>query len=570
MTEIELQNKLQELLKLPKETEWVEFKEVKNGTFSQDKIGQYNSALSNEANLREKDFGWLVFGVDNAKNIVGTNYRKDNLDDVKYEIYQNSNLSFKDVYQVYIDQKRVVMFQIIPAQKGQPTKWKGHCYGREGEHLIPLSDEKYQRILGQISNPDWSAQPCEGGSVEDLDEEAIEMAKQGYIKKNFANDKKEAETIRNFSTQRFLEEINATTKKGELTNTALLLFGNKKAELKLGLGFATEIAYLERVYKVDEDFRLPFQKSIYKLVDKISIRQLEFQTKIAGQYTGNNYFRDNYRKEDLRECIANCVAHQDYSKHQRIEVYETIHKEIEFRNAGACLYSKEEFDLIRQRKLKPNRYRNEFLARVMREIGLMEPKGKGHAQIFDYNTKEVYLPLPQVDWENKKDFVLKLYGASLDPTFAKILQQKTDLEATEILLLDQVQKGFRIDQKIFYNLKKQGLVEGTPTKGRLSLNLEILLSGAKAISNYRKQKEFDEEYCIKKIYSFVKECNQKKVPVKTIDIFDHIENDLTIRSEKEKKINYLNNHIIKKMRKHGKYKIYSTKKGKSSSWFCIV
>lgn len=36
---------------------------------------------------------------------------------------------------------------------------------------------------------------------------------------------------------------------------------------------------------------------------------------------------------------------------------------------------------------------------------------------------------------------------------------------------DQVQKNFRIDTKSFNRLKKQDLVEGTPTKGRLSLEI---------------------------------------------------------------------------------------------------
>ena len=89
----------------------------------------------------------------------------------------------------------------------------------------------------------------------------------------------------------------------------------------------------------------------------------------------------------------------------------------------------------------------------MEQIGLIEAKGTGHFKIYEYNTTEVYLPLPEVDWSNKEEFVLTLYGASLDKKFAEILQEKTDLEPEAILLLDQVQKGFKIEQKVFYNLK---------------------------------------------------------------------------------------------------------------------
>jgi ATP-dependent DNA helicase RecG len=45
---------LTQLLKLPAETEVVEFKEAKN-TYDFAKLGKYFSALSNEANLRGMD-----------------------------------------------------------------------------------------------------------------------------------------------------------------------------------------------------------------------------------------------------------------------------------------------------------------------------------------------------------------------------------------------------------------------------------------------------------------------------------------------------------------------------------
>lgn len=45
------------------ENEIVEFKAA-SSHFDLHKLGQYFSAISNEANLRDKRFGWLVFGVD--------------------------------------------------------------------------------------------------------------------------------------------------------------------------------------------------------------------------------------------------------------------------------------------------------------------------------------------------------------------------------------------------------------------------------------------------------------------------------------------------------------------------
>ena len=58
------------------ENEIVEFKEAKS-SYDFDKIGRYFSALSNEANLRQQQCGWLVFGVSEThdRHLVGTHYK---------------------------------------------------------------------------------------------------------------------------------------------------------------------------------------------------------------------------------------------------------------------------------------------------------------------------------------------------------------------------------------------------------------------------------------------------------------------------------------------------------------
>ena len=55
---IEIFNKLWE----HSENEVVEFKKAETN-FDVDELGKYFSALSNEANLRDHEFAWIVFGV---------------------------------------------------------------------------------------------------------------------------------------------------------------------------------------------------------------------------------------------------------------------------------------------------------------------------------------------------------------------------------------------------------------------------------------------------------------------------------------------------------------------------
>ena len=72
MTEEQLKTKFHQLMALPKETEWLEFKEARSG-YDFDKLGKYFSALGNEANLKGQNCAWLVFGVsDRDKRGLGT------------------------------------------------------------------------------------------------------------------------------------------------------------------------------------------------------------------------------------------------------------------------------------------------------------------------------------------------------------------------------------------------------------------------------------------------------------------------------------------------------------------
>lgn len=56
-SENELTDILSRLRALPAETEVAEFKKAKNG-FGDDELGQYFSALSNEANLKSIPYAW--------------------------------------------------------------------------------------------------------------------------------------------------------------------------------------------------------------------------------------------------------------------------------------------------------------------------------------------------------------------------------------------------------------------------------------------------------------------------------------------------------------------------------
>ena len=73
MNEQQLIELLNELVKQPHESEWVEFK---LNFHSAEEIGERISALSNGACIHNQPFGYLVFGVEDKTQIIkGTTFK---------------------------------------------------------------------------------------------------------------------------------------------------------------------------------------------------------------------------------------------------------------------------------------------------------------------------------------------------------------------------------------------------------------------------------------------------------------------------------------------------------------
>lgn len=221
----QLNNLLEELLQ-SYENECVEFKEAKND-FDSKKLGKYFSAIANEANLRGKEYGWLIFGVEDKEHlIVGTQYRNGtkSLNSVKKEIAKNTTqqISFIEIYELEKEGKRVLLFQIPATPKGIPMAYSGHYYARNGEELAPLDIEKIERIRRQSLLEDWSAQVVEEATIDDLDTQAIKLARENY-KNKFPTMAKDLEE---WDDTTFLNKAKLT-KKGKITRTTLILLGKK-------------------------------------------------------------------------------------------------------------------------------------------------------------------------------------------------------------------------------------------------------------------------------------------------------------------------------------------------------
>ena len=144
------------------ENEVVEFKRAEN-SYDIDDLGKYFSALSNEANLREHEFAWLVMGCWDKKHIIeGTSFKDSevSLNRLKQDMSQHTTdkLIFREIVPIHVEGKRVLMFKIPASPRNIVMCWKGIAYGRDGESLVPLNQAKRDEIRNQPPIPDWTAQ----------------------------------------------------------------------------------------------------------------------------------------------------------------------------------------------------------------------------------------------------------------------------------------------------------------------------------------------------------------------------------------------------------------------------
>ncbi|MGN1143112.1 MAG: ATP-binding protein, partial [Anaerovoracaceae bacterium] len=250
------------------ENEIVEFKEAK-GQYSADRIGQYFSAISNEANLKNQQYGWLVLGVSekDKKHLVGTSYKKGEgnlLEKFKYEIAKETTdgISFIDIVELNpIDEKsnktyRVLMFKIPAAVSGMPTAWKNRYYARAGESLVFMQQYKIDQIRNQ-ERRDWSKMILGGASIAHLDNNAIALARAKY-KEKMQRDHI-SEEVDNQSDEEFLTQLKLIVD-GKITNAAMILLGREECDYY----FESPPKIMWRLYGADgsdkdyEIFSIPF------------------------------------------------------------------------------------------------------------------------------------------------------------------------------------------------------------------------------------------------------------------------------------------------------------------------
>jgi predicted HTH transcriptional regulator len=404
MTEIEIHKIIERLLKLPKECEWVEFKlnfKYEKDNKSEEEIGKYISALSNGACLKDEQYGYLVFGV-NDKTLLqsGTNFlpRMHKVGNEELEHWLMQKLSPKievQIYETQFNEKQISLFQ-IQAANGQPTCFARQDYIRVGSITRSLKDfpEKEKMIWAKGNKHTF-----EKGialQVESAADVVRLLDSQYYFDLlNIPYPSTREGVIEKFISEKFI--VPDSLGYG-ITNLGALLFAKNIQSFDKVKRKAVRVIQYEGKSKLntlkDQEGTMGYAVGFEGLIKFIN--DLLPSNEIIGQALRNNF--SMYPEEAIRELVANAIIHQDFEERGTCPTVEIFSDRIEITNPGLPLITPIRF-------IDEYQSRNEDIASTMRRFKICEEKGSGIDRVV-INIEMFQLPAYDVQVKEKHTKVI--------------------------------------------------------------------------------------------------------------------------------------------------------------------
>jgi ATP-dependent DNA helicase RecG len=400
MNEQQLKDLLNELVKQPHESEWVEFK---LNFHSVEEIGERISALSNGACIQNQQFAYLVFGIeDKTHSIKGTSFRAKSYKKGNEELEHwlvtrlNPRIDFV-VHEFDYDFDRHISIFVIPATKNQPVEFLHQPYIRIGSITRKLNDfpEKQAKI--------WK-------------KEIVSFEKE------IAKDNLNASDITKYlSTETYFDLMKLpypSVQQGvieKFIKEGLVAKNTGYAITKLGaLLFAKNLKDFESVE------RKSVRVIVYKGKNKVETEREQIGSKgyalgfeglvdwINSQLPANEEIGKALRKDTrmypeiaIRELVANALIHQDLTE-KGFPMVEIFSDRIEISNAGTPLVTPDRF-------IDAYLSRNDKLADLMRRMGFCEEKGSGLDKVIFFNELYQLPPINVIVAENRTRVTMYSY-----------------------------------------------------------------------------------------------------------------------------------------------------------------
>ena len=381
-----------ELRKLPTETQWLEFK---HNNYTPDMIGKDISALANSASLYEKSCAYMLWGIDDETHeIVGTDYDLQTLKKGNQELEnwlrsllsKNADFEFHTVQMA--EEKRVGVLIIYKATN-QTVMFDKVDYIRVGSYTKRLSE--YPAMQAQLWDKIRNSRFEERYAKQDLRlEDALRMLDYSvYFDNCGIIQPTDFAGVAHYMQQ---DEIVVRQDNGlyAITNLGAILFAKHLSEFPRLSRKAVRIVQYEgnnRLSMLKENignkgYAVGFE-GLMKFVEAL----IPTQEPIVGALREN---RSAYPILAIREAVANALIHQDFSISGTGPVIEIFEKRIEITNSGTPLVD------VRRIIDNPPKSRNEKLASLMRRLRMCEELGSGWDKIVS-SCEFAQLPAPKIE-----------------------------------------------------------------------------------------------------------------------------------------------------------------------------
>lgn len=444
---------IEEIKRLKESEDKVEFKEAQQQygyDASRKGVLGYVVALANE------NGGKLILGVKENKGglhqIVGSKAWEGREGKLEEDVYKDLQVRVETEV-LFEGSNRVLVIHVPSRPVGKALKFKDVPLMRVGEELHPMSDEQLFKIL-QEQEPDFSAKICEGLTLGDLDQGAIERMKERY------GAKQNNPSFRSKGTEQVLSDLRLLSN-GRLTYAALILLGKKKAiQHYLPQACVTwEFRFAEG--QITHDFRenvcLPLFLGIdhiWNLINgkngRIPISEGAFISDLMA-----------FNEDVIREALLNAIAHRDYSVTSEV-VIKQYPREMIINNPGGFPKGVTIENLLTVSSTP----RSRLMAEVLEKTGLVERSGQGVDKIYAYTLAEGK-PMPSYQDSDMFQVSLKLSGTVEDKAFhifisevQKSRKPEEMLGAEQIIALYKVKSGLsaQVKPELISVLEKQKLI----------------------------------------------------------------------------------------------------------------
>lgn len=363
---------VKELCKLPKEVGWVEFK---HNNCEPQMIGEDISALANSATLCDKDYAYMIWGVDDKTHqIVGTTVRlqlakkgEQELENwLRYLLSNNADFEFMETD---VDGAHVELIRIHKAMN-EPVAFQKMDYIRSGSYTKKLHE--FPVFRAQL----WDK--LRNSQFEDVcvkvDLRYEDIVRQLQIDSYF--------TLLNIpqptdekGTMHYLLEDDIAIKQDNglysITNLGAILFAKNLNEFgRLGRKAFRVVQYqgVNRLsIQKEETFNIGYAVGFESVVRYVSALLPSNEDTNKVQLTTKSKFP----LAAIREAIANSLIHQDLYVTGSAPVVEIFDNRVEVTNPGTPLV-----DVLRIID-NPPKSRNEKLASLMRRLKMCEELGRG-------------------------------------------------------------------------------------------------------------------------------------------------------------------------------------------------